>query len=392
MRRVEGLTQWFCVFPVSCVLRVGRYTPSAELKGLFLTPWWDFWWDFNQPSSSRSRILSYMFRCWVQVSVSISLLLVAVRVIASVAFWPILSWWGSYFTVSLLTELFAIIPTSQLAHNIQHYLMLARGWAIPCAKAVLGTFIRRARKDVPRLLFLSEVQDFILEDCAGYIPTEKPYQVHPRVGMGSPWLVDAGGTKSRQSTHSLVSFTLIPWCFVTLGFSASVVLPLLFFSRPLLFCFPLPGMVQMWMSITTFLLGLPATPCGPSLRWWSALCTSALPTTTSSASGCCSRLEPTQILTAAGPSTSKVSLEAPQCVWWMLSWGMAVKQHLSISWLTLEPIWTWWKWKPWELNQREGSKLTLRLCRCSRKQEVSCLDLLKWHWFCLALDSGELFG
>lgn len=88
----------------------------------------------------------------MQISVSISLLFVTVRSIAAIAFWPVLSWWGSYFTASLqLCHLETSLLPSQL-FSIQHYVVLAQGSAVPCAKAMLGTSLRRVRKDVPQLL------------------------------------------------------------------------------------------------------------------------------------------------------------------------------------------------------------------------------------------------
>lgn len=163
----------------------------------------------------------------------------------------------------------------------------------------------------------------------GYdIPTQKPCQAPFRVDRAVLGWWDPEVPKTGRVLTLQVSFNLIPCRFVTLGCSCAAVALV---SKLLLFSLPHPGMAQMWMSITTSLPGSPASPCGPSPRWWSARCTSVLPTTTSSASGCCSRQEPTRILTAAGPSTSKASPGAPLCVLWMLSCGTAVKQHLSTS-------------------------------------------------------------
>lgn len=187
------------------------------------------------------------------------------------------------------------------------------------------------------------------------------------MGGGLRWTKDGHPTWCWSSVSSAF-IILCPWA----ASHADVALV----SKRLLLS--LLDMVQMWMWITTSLLGSPAPPCDPSPHLWSVHYTSVLPTTTFSASGCCSRLEPTQILIAVGRSTSKASLGAHRCVWWMLSCGTAVMRRSSTSWLTLEPTWTWWRWRPWNLTPQGGSKSTLRLCKSSKKHEVSGFDLLWW--------------
>lgn len=145
--------QLFYIVLVSDTLRVGGYIPSAEIntrEKVFLWLGWDFWWDFNHPSFFGSGIYHMCFTaehwflfpfpcCLWQADQLLVLLFGLFCTGGEVTSLHLFNW------VIWKHPLLSSQPIS-----IQHSMLLAQGWAVPCAKAVLGISFRRVREGVPQ--------------------------------------------------------------------------------------------------------------------------------------------------------------------------------------------------------------------------------------------------